>query len=220
MFFAPTILALTSEVELHSLCLSVGDADGLGQLRRDELESSLDVLGVRKGRRRVVDTPNLQDNFTRIWNSEDIIAEVAPYVFEYDIDTILTFDGQGISSHPNHISLMHGVSRMLDIQTLKSPLKAYSLITVPLAHKYIGTFAPLLAKLDIGFAQLLGILGLVDGGGMPVPVFVSGISEYLTALKAMRKHESQLVWFRWLYVSFSRYMWVNEWVEIPASGVE
>jgi N-acetylglucosaminylphosphatidylinositol deacetylase len=22
------------------------------------------------------------------------------------------------------------------------------------------------------------------------------------------------VWFRWLYVSFSRYMWVNEWLEV------
>jgi N-acetylglucosaminylphosphatidylinositol deacetylase len=40
------------------------------------------------------------------------------------------------------------------------------------------------------------------------------MSGYFTALRAMREHWSQLVWFRWLYVSFSRYMWVNEWVEI------
>jgi N-acetylglucosaminylphosphatidylinositol deacetylase len=30
----------------------------------------------------------------------------------------------------------------------------------------------------------------------------------------MRRHWSQLVWFRWLYVLFSRYMWVNDLVEV------
>lgn len=30
----------------------------------------------------------------------------------------------------------------------------------------------------------------------------------------MWQHWSQLVWFRWFYVFFSRYMWVNEWAEI------
>jgi N-acetylglucosaminylphosphatidylinositol deacetylase len=46
------------------------------------------------------------------------------------------------------------------------------------------------------------------------PIFVAGIPEYLRALQAMRMHKSQLVWFRWLYVTFSRYMWVNEWLEV------
>jgi N-acetylglucosaminylphosphatidylinositol deacetylase len=47
-----------------------------------------------------------------------------------------------------------------------------------------------------------------------IPVFVSGIQEYLMALKAMYQHRSQLVWFRYLYVVASRYMWVNEWLEV------
>jgi len=51
-------------------------------------------------------------------------------------------------------------------------------------------------------------------------LIVAGVPQYLTALKAMRKHKSQLVWFRWLYVSFSRYMWVNEWMEVTACGSE
>ncbi|EEB97029.1 hypothetical protein MPER_03735, partial [Moniliophthora perniciosa FA553] len=50
--------------------------------------------------------------------------------------------------------------------------------------------------------------------GVTMPVFVAGIDDYLTALRAMKQHWSQLVWFRWLNVMFSRYMWVNEWVEI------
>ena len=49
----------------------------------------------------------------------------------------------------------------------------------------------------------------------PVPAqFVATWERYFTTLRAMRQHESQLVWFRYLYVSFSRYMWTNEWEEI------
>lgn len=63
MFFAPTLLRLLDDTamekrpEVHSLCLSVGNADGLGDVRRHELERSLDVLGVEDGRRWVVDRP-------------------------------------------------------------------------------------------------------------------------------------------------------------------
>jgi N-acetylglucosaminylphosphatidylinositol deacetylase len=46
------------------------------------------------------------------------------------------------------------------------------------------------------------------------PVFVSGAKAYTTAFKAMLAHKSQLVWFRWLHLLFSRYMWVNEWTEV------
>jgi N-acetylglucosaminylphosphatidylinositol deacetylase len=56
--------------------------------------------------------------------------------------------------------------------------------------------------------------GRVGNRGNPMPVFVAGIYDYLTALRAMREHWSQLVWFRWLNVLFSRYMWVNEWAEV------
>jgi N-acetylglucosaminylphosphatidylinositol deacetylase len=57
LFFAPTLLSLRAEVELYSLCLSVGDAEGLGRTRRVELQSSLDVLGIEEDKRWVVDSP-------------------------------------------------------------------------------------------------------------------------------------------------------------------
>lgn len=52
-------------------------------------------------------------------------------------------------------------------------------------------------------------------GAGGAPVAVSGWDGYMRALQAMMEHRSQLVWFRWLYVSFSRYMWVNQWAEVP-----
>lgn len=154
-------------------------------------------------------------------------------VFEHE-SQILTFDYDGISQHPNHKSLPSGVVHLLrTFHAVGHPTpRLYALITVPLFAKYTSIFAPLLAKFDLTMARVMGYLinfaerETAIGTGLPVskhdldmnarglPVFVSGIPEYVQALQAMRMHESQLVWFRWLYVSFSRYMWVNEWAEI------
>jgi N-acetylglucosaminylphosphatidylinositol deacetylase len=41
--------------QVYSLCLSVGNADGLGNIRRRELGDSLDVLGVAEDKRWVLD---------------------------------------------------------------------------------------------------------------------------------------------------------------------
>ncbi|KAG6868746.1 hypothetical protein C0993_011325 [Termitomyces sp. T159_Od127] len=224
MFFAPTLRALLrAETPVYSLCLSVGNADGLGTIRRDELARSLDVLDVPPHRRFVIDHPDLQDNFTARWDADTIASVLQPYVQSNNIETILTFDAGGISGHPNHCSLPDGVAH------LPAPPKLYTLVTRPTYVKYLGVLAPLLAKFSLyqdrvqlypavsqPFHQLLR---LATRTSRPKLVVVSGIYEYLTALQAMRAHVSQLVWFRWLYVSFSRYMWVNELVEISLSPV-
>lgn len=60
MFFAPTLLALTRpEVGNHVtiLCLSSGDAEGLGETRKRELVKSGLVLGLRREDIFVVDNP-------------------------------------------------------------------------------------------------------------------------------------------------------------------
>ncbi|KAI0041869.1 hypothetical protein FA95DRAFT_648391, partial [Auriscalpium vulgare] len=160
----------------------------------------------------IVDHPGLQDNFTATWDASLIAETVEPYVVDNEITTILTFDPRGVSSHPNHLSLFFGTSRLL---TSQPSLRAHALITVPVSTKYVGILAPVLAKLDLATPRILTYLGYGHLGGVPVPAFVAGVREYWTAHRALRQHTSQLVWFRWLYLSFSRYMWVNEWVAIP-----
>ncbi|KAG5342479.1 N-acetylglucosaminyl-phosphatidylinositol de-N-acetylase [Termitomyces sp. T112] len=216
MFFAPTIRALVrAQTPVFSLCLSVGNADGLGSIRRDELAHSLEVLNIPAHRRWAVDHPDLQDNFTARWDPVTIASVLQPYVKSNNIETILTFDADGISGHPNHCSLPDGVAH------LPAPPRLYTLVTRPLHAKYIGVLAPLLAKFSFyqdciypavseHFNQLFRFAAETSS---PQPVIVSGIYDYLTALQAMRAHTSQLVWFRWLYVLFSRYMWINEWAE-------
>lgn len=44
-FFVPTILELRKHNNLFLLCLSNGDADGLGRIREKELEDSAKNLG-------------------------------------------------------------------------------------------------------------------------------------------------------------------------------
>ncbi|KAJ7182693.1 LmbE-like protein [Mycena crocata] len=244
MFFAPTILALAdvqkrtlsvprnTRSSLHSLCLSTGNADGLGAIRKYELEGSLDVLGVDTDKRMVMDHPDLQDNFTASWDAHIIASVLRPYILQNRINTILTFDRDGVSGHPNHKSLPAGVKQLMS--SLKE-VRLFTLITTPLPIKYAGILAPSLAKFDLYASDLLHffetqlarILPLLGVSIAPtpnksvhpevMPVFVSGIKEHWAAVQAMRAHPSQLVWFRWLYVVFSRYMWVNEWNEVKLS---
>jgi len=121
LFFAPTLISLLSHkhdgglenaapyAEVYTLCLSTGDADGLGKIRQQEMLRALDVLGIQEGKRWIVDNPNLQDNITAKWDPQVIADVVKPYVTEYKISTILTFDEKGISLHPNHISIPFGL---------------------------------------------------------------------------------------------------------------
>jgi N-acetylglucosaminylphosphatidylinositol deacetylase len=241
MFFAPTLLALVAAgAHVHSLCLSVGNADGLGGVRKHELEGSLDVLGVPPARRWAVDRPyvpsaipqhafalpryrDLQDNITLDWDPRIVSSVIEPYVLAHNISTvrpslhvrlshllifaqIITFDAGGISNHPNHRSLPLGVSHLLS-HTSTPPLpRLLTLVSVPLHIKYIGPLAPLLSKASL---YLQG-----DAPRTTTTTFVAGAKGFATAHAAMRRHWSQLVWFRWLYVLFSRYMWVNDLVEV------
>jgi len=69
LFFAPTLISLLSHkhagdiaksgpyAEVYSLCLSTGNADGLGKIRQQEMAHALDMLGIEKGKRWIVDHP-------------------------------------------------------------------------------------------------------------------------------------------------------------------
>ncbi|KDQ31957.1 hypothetical protein PLEOSDRAFT_1100475 [Pleurotus ostreatus PC15] len=211
MFFAPTLLALLQDPRhaphVHSLCLSTGDADGLGDTRVLELERSLDVLGVVKGNRKIVNHPALRDNITTEWDAAVIGDFVWQYITEHNIEAVLTFDSGGVSGHPNHKSIPQAIAALA--AEMKAPFasdpsstypRVFTLVSEPLFKKYTGPLDAVLAPLTRSKDPL---------------VFTSGVKQYRQALAAMQAHESQLVWFRWLYVHFSRYMWVNEWKRLP-----
>ncbi|KAF8601571.1 LmbE-like protein [Ceratobasidium sp. AG-I] len=201
MFFAPSVLALREiGKEVRGLCLSVGNADGLGLTRQAELARSYGVLGVEENKVKVLDHPELQDSITQAWNTSLVAQIVREYVEEHGIASIITFDQRGISSHPNHISLFHGAQlAQRTYASSQSPPSIWVLHTTGVLAKYTG---------------YLGAIYRSDKASKGVVVYASGVREYVTALRAMKEHWSQLVWFRWLYVGWSRYMWVNELREV------
>jgi N-acetylglucosaminylphosphatidylinositol deacetylase len=150
------------------------------------------------------------------------------------IDVLLTFDPSGISNHPNHRSLHHGARAFLSsLMKGKSgytcPVTLYTLTTTNIVRKYLGA-------LDAPISMIIGVVQGIFAGkekdnhtttsasndtSIRVQessgkesrrlLFISGISEWLKAQKAMvAGHKSQMVWFRWGWITIGRYMVVND----------
>ncbi|KAL8829396.1 MAG: hypothetical protein Q9191_002038 [Dirinaria sp. TL-2023a] len=77
MFFSPTLLALTApELGNHVkiLCLSTGNADGLGDTRQRELLDSASLLGLQNPPSDVfiINSPDFPDSMTKSWSASSI----------------------------------------------------------------------------------------------------------------------------------------------------
>lgn len=204
MFFSPTIRTLADvlnkqkesegTVGLCLLCLSTGNFDGLGDIRKKELFESCARLGIGREKVTIVDDKEIQDDPTREWPYDRVISHIERFVREYNVTTLITFDERGISSHPNHISVYQAVKLLLRDH---DSLRGYALITHSLVRKYLGLIdawllTPLSERLTSNNKRLLFYTPRLT-----------------TARDAMMAHRSQLVWFRHLFIAFSTYTFVN-----------
>lgn len=243
--------------------LPTGDADGLGDIRKKELEKSALRLGLRNASDVfVLDDPGqFPDSMTAMWSETDVSnllsSAFAPKstpppskktaskthttnggiqdnnVPSASIDVVLTFDKGGVSNHPNHRSLYHGAREFLQSLTRNGPdgapcpVTLYTLTSTSILRKYIGV-------LDAPVSMLFGTLGNIfssspkgrtksgeignrdvrgnrEKGPARRLLFVSTVGEWFTAWKAMVfAHKSQMVWFRWGWITAGRYMIVND----------
>jgi N-acetylglucosaminylphosphatidylinositol deacetylase len=119
-FFGPTLTSLipssgvslspkpghihSNSVQVYTICFSVGNADGLGYIRRRELWGSLDIIGVDEDKRWVLDKKyvfirhlrqvaqasfsEFQDNITASWNISLIATTVHEFVSDHDISIV------------------------------------------------------------------------------------------------------------------------------------
>lgn len=144
-----------------------GDADGLGPVRKKELQNSAKHLGVRNDSDVfIVDDPTrFPDSMTKDWAESDVASILASaFVPELGgasgkkkhngtagrppvatIDVLVTFDEHGISNHPNHRSLFHGAIHFLqtlmkDKAGFSCPVTLYTLSTTNMLRKYAGIF--------------------------------------------------------------------------------
>jgi N-acetylglucosaminylphosphatidylinositol deacetylase len=211
MFFAPTLRSLQQNgSQIHVLCLSTGNYDGLGALRSKELEASCQVLGVSCT---VDDT--LQDG--EQWDPKAVSDVIDKFVVS-KWDAILTFDKFGISGHLNHRNVHAGVRYFAARST--RPYVLLELESVSLLLKYSGMGAIIHEYVQ---SLMKGVLDNQLKGGSDNRVNrenrVKATSSRMIAMlepteawnayRAMSMHRTQLVWFRYLYLLFSRYMHIN-----------
>jgi N-acetylglucosaminylphosphatidylinositol deacetylase len=103
MFFSPTILNLTLCNNVKLLCLSKGNAEGLGSKRSDELLASCKQLNIAHVD--IIDNEFLPDSMSVEWDSDQIITVLNNYLKKNNVELIISFDGYGISGYSNHISI-------------------------------------------------------------------------------------------------------------------
>ncbi|KAI5856781.1 LmbE-like protein [Durotheca rogersii] len=234
MFFSPTVLALTrpdTGNHVRILCLSSGNADGLGETRKKELVKSGMLLGLRSENDVLVhESPEFPDSMTTTWDSSKISALLcsafAPHLAKQKasnaaaptatIDILITFDESGVSSHPNHISLYHGARGFLKALVhgkpgWSSPVDLYTLSSVGLLRKYTTFLDVFPTILSVAFEGSKKSERGNPGALVSMSALVGARESYGTARTAMTQaHKSQMVWFRWGWITMSRYMLIND----------
>jgi N-acetylglucosaminylphosphatidylinositol deacetylase len=203
MFFGPLLGALrATSCETHVLCLSTGDADGLGVTRVRELRRCCrECWGIPESRVSVLNDPGLRDGFGELWATE-LVAERTEAALRGLLrargdapagdrlcGSVVSFDEHGVSGHPNHSATHRGV-RSLALSRRAGHVAFFQLESVPLLRKYLG-------PLDLPLAL---------AAGSPVLVASTAV---LDSFRAMAAHASQFVWYRRLFIVFSRYTFIN-----------
>eukprot|EP01006_Ploeotia_vitrea_P028867 TRINITY_DN61502_c0_g1_i4.p1 TRINITY_DN61502_c0_g1~~TRINITY_DN61502_c0_g1_i4.p1 ORF type:complete len:200 (-),score=2.77 TRINITY_DN61502_c0_g1_i4:101-700(-) len=194
MFFTPKMIELHREKQSTSLlCLSTGNFAGLGHIREKELTENCKAVGIPADRVHIVDDKRLQDGMQEVWEPTVIAQYLDKYVC--DIDVLYTFDEWGISAHPNHIAVHNGVKSWYNNSRVGG-LEVQYLETTNIFRKYIGF-------LDVPISLLL------FSKGLELSLLKWPRDDMFAALKSMQRHKSQLVWFRYLFILFSRYAYIN-----------
>jgi N-acetylglucosaminylphosphatidylinositol deacetylase len=215
MFYTPFLLALQKRrTAVYILCLSNGNADGLGSQRASELYRACEALGVQADHVTVVNHPGLCDGMNTHWSPMLVSDIVVAHINTIKPDTVVTFDDFGVSGHCNHVHTHQGcllaMSQLqLERDTSSSersrgkkeqqPIRGYVLQSTSLYRKFLGPF-DILFSLWGSEEELAVNLNLCRLFG------------------AMAAHKSQLVWFRLLFLLFSRFSFINTFSEMLNSN--
>ncbi|KAK3231982.1 hypothetical protein Dsin_003863 [Dipteronia sinensis] len=182
MFFSPTINYLISRGHnVHILCMSTGNADGIGNIRKDELYHACAVLKIPLKQVKVLDHVDFQDGFGKLWNRNLMAKIVEEEVIAHAINLILTFDNYGVSGHCNHRDVHHGICNFLS-KTSGRDIETWELISTNILRKYIG-------PLDIW----LSIFSATHHSGSQMNCLLN--EHPRKSFQAMSQHLSQWVWY-------------------------
>ena len=211
MFFAPLLTRLRSHgASVHLVCLSTGNYDGLGPVRTRELRAAARALGIE--RVAVLDREALPDHPTRRWAAADVVAALSEAAETLLLDPprrrqrlhVVTFDAHGVSGHPNHSDTHRGVRAWADAH--RDDVALWTLESVSRVRKFASF-------LDVAFLAAAAAGPPPQAESRPRRVaLVPSFAELRASHRAMKLHASQYVWYRRLFVLFSRYTFVNSLV--------
>lgn len=223
MFFSPILEFLTNKgIGVEVLCLSNGNANGLGRTREDELYSALtSSYRIKPSSVTILDSEAMQDGMSgsEQWDDTEVKNAIVDHVklSATPIHLVISFDDYGVSGHQNHISTHRGLKKAYDFwsfakatslsnsgeekkdsdaseETLPAPSEVWYLESVSLWRKYSGL-------LDI-----VATLIFQEEGDRKLSILFSNPA---VAWLGMLHHQSQLEWYRYLFVAFSRYSYIN-----------
>ncbi|XP_036268472.1 N-acetylglucosaminyl-phosphatidylinositol de-N-acetylase isoform X1 [Pipistrellus kuhlii] len=195
MFFAPTLLGLARlGRQLFLLCFSAGNYYNQGEIRKKELLQSCDVLGIPPTNVMIIDSRDFPDDPAVQWDTERVASVLLQHMEANDINLVVTFDAGGVSGHRNHVALHAAVRALHSEGKVPEGCTVLTLGSVSVLRKYISLLDLPLSLLRAGAGDVL---------------FVLTSREAAQAKRAMSCHRSQLLWFRRLYVLFSRYLRIN-----------
>nr|XP_029483541.1 N-acetylglucosaminyl-phosphatidylinositol de-N-acetylase isoform X2 [Oncorhynchus nerka] len=193
MFFAPAILRLVElNASVHLLCLSQGNYYNQGFQRREELLDSCAVLGIPASQVTIHDCKELPDDPNVEWSISMASSLILKHIRAHSINLVLTFDGRGVSGHSNHTAIYKAVSYLASIGNIPDDCSLLSLLTIGVLRKYL-----FFLELPISWLLPSDLCCVIGSKG------------YIQAKRAMLCHRTQLLWFRYLYIWFSRYMIIN-----------
>ena len=216
MFFTPAVRALVRKgTQLHVLCLSSGDYEGLGSVRSVELRHACASLGIPTERVTVVDDPRLRDGPSSAWPQDAVAQHVARHLDAatlHPVKCVLTFDCHGVTGHLNHIAVHHGTRCAVEAH---GGVVLYELVSVNILRRYMGMVDAAVVSLLDACWRLAALLQMCVG---PSRASTSDDADHVICCtswtswschQAMCRHWTQYTWYRRLYVLFSRYVYVN-----------
>lgn len=222
MFFAPSVAALRrAGLRVLLLCLSTGDAQGLGRTRARELRHAAAVMGIdAETDVACVDDPLLRDGMDTQWATGAVAAHVKRCVAAWEANGSCadhTGDGAGDGAVGDARADAGGVRRLLVDKVLTFDEGGVSGHGNHAACARGATAAA--AELGIPTLQLVTTSWLRKYGGVAdaalsaLDALLRGdelcVSTPVAAHRAMQQHRTQYVWWRRAYVVLSRYTTLN-----------
>ncbi|KAH9410967.1 putative GlcNAc-PIde-N-acetylase [Ordospora pajunii] len=120
------------------------------------------------------------------WNKTMVCMYIAKHYLLRPFDVLITFDEKGVSGHKNHISCYEGARLFLRAFRIQGLF----LESKGILRKYC---------VDVSAGKI----------SCAVPLMM-----YMEPVKMMLMHESQMVWYRYIYVILSNFMSYNDFREI------